>query len=117
MVKLVNLKKLKMKIKMGVIKLRTEDYELKGKNTPVNYLTDEEWKKLLDTTSVASWKKRLLRGIRINEDVFIKDSAKIGKTVLIEHEVGHVLGFKHTWLPVTMNRTWLFRWFRWMSNV
>ena len=91
-------------------------YIFKDKDYTIHYLTDEEWKKLIDNTSITWWKKRLIRGVTINKYVYIKDSAVIGRIRLIEHEIGHVLNNVHTWLPVTMNPTWLFRWFRWMPN-
>jgi len=67
----------------------------------------------------AVWKRKLIRGFTRTYgsgvyDIYIKDSAKIGREKLIKHEIGHVLRKKHTWLPTLMNPTWVFRWINWM---
>jgi len=54
---------------------------------------------------------RLTRGIAWGKRVYIREAVGLGREKLIIHEVGHTLGFGHTWKPTIMNPTWLFRWF------
>lgn len=54
---------------------------------------------------------RLTRGIAWGKRVYIREAVGLGRDKLIIHEVGHTLGFGHTWKPTIMNPTWLFRWF------
>jgi len=54
---------------------------------------------------------RLTRGIAWGKRVYIREAVELGREKLIIHEVGHTLGFGHTWKPTIMNPTWLFRWF------
>lgn len=37
--------------------------------------------------------------------------SRIAHSKLLEHEVRHINGEKHTWYPITMNPFWIFRWF------
>lgn len=57
-------------------------------------------------------RRRLTRGFRINQEIIIKENARIGLNRLILHEIGHLLGYKHTWKLTLMNPSWVFRWFK-----
>jgi len=103
--------------------MRKEDYLYKDRYYTIRYLTDAEFKERINTTSMlkrySAFRLSLTRGFSIVYSstkyyIYIKDSAKIGREKLIKHEIGHVMGKKHTWLPTLMNPTWVFRWIDWM---
>lgn len=41
----------------------------------------------------------------------MRDNIWFMKKMLLRHEIGHILGFGHTWAPIIMNPTRFFRWF------
>ena len=57
------------------------------------------------------WRRRLTGGFVLGEDIFIDKQRTRGRDKLIVHEIGHTLGYGHTWKPTIMNPTWLLRWF------
>ncbi len=60
-----------------------------------------------------SWlRRRLTRGFRINQEIYIREDARIGLNRLILHEIGHILGYNHTWKFTLMNPSWVFRWLK-----
>jgi len=105
--------------------MRIEQYYYNKKVYDIQYLTDSEFWEVINTPQSKdkySWlRRKLTRGLTrktvgeygvVHYDIYIKDSAKIGREKLILHEIGHVLRKKHTWFPTLMNPTWLFRWFK-----
>lgn len=101
--------------------MRTENYYYKEIRYVITYLTDAEFKETISRKTgdkYSSIRRYFTRGFMTkhgtNYNIYIKDSAKIGREKLILHEIGHVLGKKHTWLPTLMNPTWVFRWIKWM---
>ena len=68
------------------------------------------------------WRRKIIRGFVVFDpnnrlstyEIYIKKGTKIGRDMLIKHEIGHVLGYEHTWYPTIMNPTWLFRWLDYM---
>jgi|TARA_R100000479_G_C6353002_1_gene189959 hypothetical protein len=72
---------------------------------------DELWKSLCDNflKKKNSLIRLLIGGFVLRGDIYIKKGRKINRNKLILHEIGHVLGYHHTWKPTIMNPTWLFR--------
>lgn len=73
---------------------------------------DEVWKVLMKNflSYRSDFRKKFTGGFTVYGEIFIKKSRKIGRKRLILHEIGHILGYQHTWKPTIMNPTWLFRW-------
>jgi len=65
-------------------------------------LNDEEWEK--ETEGWDLWYKAWIRGFSKGNTIYLKKSAKFifheSKLKLIAHELGHILGYKHSWLGI-----------------
>jgi len=74
---------------------------------------DEHFTQLTDILlkRYPKWRRKLTGGVMFKDTIYIKKSRTLFRKRLILHEIGHVLGYKHTWKPTIMNPTWLFRWF------
>ncbi len=84
------------------------DYEYEGETYEIYYLAPSEWK---NKTPGWHWLKRwLIRGMVQDDTIFIKDTASHDHK-LIKHEIGHLLGYKHTWRFYLNNPSWAGRWF------
>lgn len=96
--------------------MRIELYSFKNIGYSINVVNNTKFNAIIDGFKTKySWlRRRLIRGIALNGEIYIRESAKIGRNRLIEHEIGHILGKTHTWLPTTMNFTWVFRWIRYI---
>lgn len=57
-------------------------------------------------------RRKMTGGFVLGKEIYIDKSRKIGRKKLILHEIGHVLGYGHTWKPTLMNPTWFFRWIK-----
>lgn len=83
-------------------------------DTPYYYydVPDELWKSLCD--NYLKRKNPLLRlfigGFVLGGKIYIRKGRLRNRRKLILHEIGHVLGYQHTWKPTIMNPTWLLRW-------
>lgn len=63
------------------------------------------------------WYKLFCRGYVARGVIHITEGKIIGKERLIVHEIGHILGYKHTWNVYLMHPSWIGRWFwKWNKN-
>lgn len=53
---------------------------------------------------------KYLRGFRLGNHYWVLDNC-MGFLAVNAHELGHILGYKHTYWPGIMNFSGLFRWF------
>ena len=74
------------------------------------YMSDEEMKRTVERFYTPKWMARFIGGFCTpsNKVIYIKESRK-GDVRLLNHERGHLLGFKHTWLPTLMFPSWIGR--------
>ena len=77
----------------------------KGKNY-TTYFVDKE---------IFPYKPWKARGYTVGGEIFIRKGTWIGLEKLIIHEIGHILGYDHTWYPYIMHPSWVGRWF-WKWN-
>lgn len=56
--------------------------------------------------------KKFVRGFTVNGKIVIREKIKIGLHRLVLHEVGHIIGYKHTIIPKIMFPSWIGRWFK-----
>lgn len=91
-------------------------FSYQGTNFQYYDVEDELWKQLTDKLlrRYPAWRRKFTGGMMYADQIYIKKSRTLFRKRLILHEIGHVLGYQHTWKPTIMNPTWLFRWFnRW----
>lgn len=94
-------------------------YEYDDREFVIYYLNQDAWdKKMIDWKNKKKcpyplwFMKRFVRGFTYMGIIYIKEGTKFGLDRLILHEIGHILGYKHTWKPNLMFRSWIGRWFK-----
>ena len=92
---------------------KIEQYQYNGKVYDIHVVPRDIWSRHLVELIHGRLRLRLklTRGIAWDNKVYIREAVGLGRDKLIIHEIGHTLGFGHTWKPTIMNPTWLFRWF------
>ena len=92
---------------------KIEQYQYNGKVYDIYVVPRDIWSRHLVELIHGRLRLRLklTRGIAWDNKVYIREAVGLGRDKLIIHEIGHTLGFGHTWKPTIMNPTWLFRWF------
>ena len=85
-----------------------KEYQVKGEE--IIYLSDEDMLREVSKWYKPKWMARFIGGYCTpsNKCIYIKESRK-GDVKLLAHERGHLLGFKHTWLPTLMFPSWIGR--------
>ncbi|OLS27477.1 MAG: hypothetical protein HeimC2_11400 [Candidatus Heimdallarchaeota archaeon LC_2] len=84
------------------------------KTATIHFLEDSQFDPIFEKTfenKYGTIRKLLSRGFTKDGAILIRKNTRIGLKRLIKHEFGHLFGLNHTWNPVLMNRTWVFRWF------
>lgn len=77
------------------------------------YLEDGEFTDMLvNRYDYPCWKARLIGGFCFTDtkEIFIRESRR-GDIKLLNHERGHLRGFRHTLYPTLMFFSWIGRWF------
>ena len=80
------------------------------KDEKIFYDKESEITRVLVSYGYPTWKAKLIGGyafFRANE-IHIRESRK-GDIKLLNHERGHLRGFKHAWLPTLMFPSWIGR--------
>jgi len=78
----------------------------KGKLYKVNFLNKKRFKMYMS----GWWYKTFCRGFTMAGIIYIKEGTWLGLDRLVLHEIGHILGYEHTWLPYIMFPSWIGRW-------
>jgi hypothetical protein len=98
--------------KIEWIEYKEENYvRFQEKLYKIIYLRDEVFEKYM----TGWWYKTFCRGFVIGDVIYIREGTWLGLDRLVIHEIGHILGYKHTWLPYIMHPSWIGRWF-WKFN-
>jgi len=78
-----------------------------GRSYPIYFIPKDEFK----------YKPWQARGYVSGRTIYIREGTRIGLERLILHEIGHILGYDHTWYPFIMHPSWVGRWFwRWNKD-
>lgn len=56
------------------------------------------------------WYYLFCRGYTIGNVIYIREGTWLGLERLVLHEIGHILGYKHTWWVNLMHPSWIGRW-------
>ncbi len=81
----------------------------------IKVLDSETFKRKIDLLfdkKVSRLRRRLTRGFHNGYTIYVKEGIKFGEHELIQHELGHIFGYGHTWKPNLMNPVWLLRWIK-----
>lgn len=81
------------------------------KDERIYYISDKEITRKMVSYGWG-WKSKYIGGYCFprTKEIFIRESRR-GDVKLLNHERGHLRGYKHTWLPTLMASSWVYRWF------
>ena len=84
------------------------EYPVKGEK--ITYVSNERMDSILEF--MPSWRRRLIGGCVFvsTKEIFIRERRR-GDVKLLNHERGHIRGYKHTCLPTLMFPSWIGRLF------
>ena len=82
------------------------EYPVKGEK--IEYVSDEKMDDIL--CFLPKWKRKLIGGCVFVESkrIYIREKRR-DDIKLLNHERGHIRGYKHTWLPTLMFPSWIGR--------
>ena len=85
------------------------EYPVKGEKIFV--ISDAEFTAKGKTYGWSNLKAKLIGGFCFphSKEIYIRESRKLD-VKLLNHERGHLRGFKHTWYPTLMFPSWVGRW-------
>jgi len=87
---------------------KLKEYPVKGEK--IFYLKDEDFTFTLEAFGYPTWKAKLIGGYALSsrKEIYIRESRR-GDVMLLNHERGHLRGYKHTFLPTLMFPSWVGR--------
>lgn len=95
---------------------RFEEFEFEGQKYELYYMKPHNFEKAWKQTfKNSTWlRMKLSRGFMEGKYIYLREPDNwyygIAHRTLIIHEIGHILGYKHTLKPTIMNPYWIFRW-------
>ena len=90
---------------------KMKEYPVKGEK--IIYLNDADFTERLNMyEGYPLWKCKVIGGYCFPgiKQIFIRESRR-GDMKLLNHERGHLRGYKHTWYPTLMFPSWIGRFF------
>jgi acetyltransferase-like isoleucine patch superfamily enzyme len=98
---------------MRHIEIKDKVVYFKNRSYPIIFVPKKEFRKRMHNL----WYKIFGRGYTTRGVVYIRKRTWIGLEKLILHEIGHILGYGHTWRVYIMHPSWIGRWiWKWNKN-